>query len=341
MSKSLKKTIITSCAGAVIVLLLAISVANRPLALIKSGTYILMGTTVNITAVADSEEKARQAIKAAIQQIKAIENIMSYYDGNSQLSDVNNRAFNEAVPVGDELFEVVQKSIEFSTLTDGAFDCTIAPLLELWRDAAKNGSKPTAAELEDINKHIGSDKIILDVKNKTIRFATERMRIDLGGIAKGYAIDKAIEAMSGSGAKGGLIDAGGDIRCFGKAGNKRKWLIALQDPISQDNTDGVWTFAITDAAIATSGDYYRFIVIGEEKISHIIDPAAKRSAKGLRSVSIIAKDATTADALSTAITVLGSEKGLSLINSIEGTEALVITDGGQFISTGNIRKYSH
>ena len=340
MPKSLQKTIVTSCVVLAIVVMIALSIANRPLSVVKSGTHILMGTTVNITAVADDKEQAQQAIIAAIKQIKAIESVMSYYDSNSQLSDVNNRAYHEAVPVGNELFEVVQRSIEFSNLTEGAFDCTIAPLLELWRDAARIGFKPTAAELEEINKHIGSDKIILDVNKRTIKFTSEKTRIDLGGIAKGYAIDKAIEAMTCGGVKGGLIDAGGDIRCFGKAGNKKKWLIALQDPQSQDNTDGIWTFALKDAAITTSGDYYRYIVIEGEKMSHIIDPTAKTSAKGLRSVSIIAPNATTADALSTAITVLGNEKGLSLINSIDGIEALLITDSGQFIPTNNLCKYS-
>ena len=325
-------------------ILAAVSLTKRQYATVKSGTHILMDTTVRVTAVAVSEKDGQTAIKQAITAITNTEKLMSYYDAQSQLSALNKDGYKNPVKVSDELFYVISKSVEFNKLTDGAFDCTIAPVLDLWRAAAKTGIKPTAEQLAAAKAKTGCGKLVIDAQSKTIKFSVDGMKIDLGGIAKGYAVDKAIEAMMAAGAVGGLVDAGGDIRCFGiPPAGQNNWIIGLQNPetADPDGQDIVMKFAIDDMAITTSGDYYRFVVIDGEKISHIIDPKKSTSAKELCSVSVIAPDATTADALSTGVTVLGKDKGKELIEALPGIEALLITSPPQeqIIKTAGMSKY--
>ncbi len=327
-----------------VVILAAVSMSRREYVVVKSGTHILMDTAVRITVVAADQAKGQVAVKKALAAIIAAEKMMSYYDAQSQLSALNKDGYAHPVKVGDELFFLVNKSVEFNALTDGAFDCTIAPVLDLWRSAANDGVKPTPEQLAAAKAKTGSDKLIIDKDAQTIAFSVEGMRIDLGGIAKGYAIDMAIEALKAAGAVGGLVDAGGDIRCFGTPpAGQDNWIIGLQNPAIND-PDGesiVMKFVIDDMAITTSGDYYRFVVIDGEKISHIIDPKKTNSAKELCSVSVIAPTATTADALSTAVTVLGKDKGKDLIETLPGIEALLITSPPieQTITTSGMSKY--
>ncbi len=325
-------------------ILVALSMNRCEKVTLKSGTHIIMDTTVRITAVAATEIKAQTAVKNAVTAISTIEKLMNYYSEDSQLSALNNNGYANPTEIGDELFFLINKSVEFNKLTDGAFDCTLAPVLDLWRAAAKTGTKPTPEQLAAAKAKTGCEKLIIDNAARTIRFSVEGMRIDLGGIAKGYAIDKAIEAMMAAGAAGGLVDAGGDIRCFGTPpAGQGNWIIGLQNPHITDKQgqNVVMKFAIDNMAITTSGDYYRFVVIDGEKISHIINPKKSTSAKELCSVSIIAPDATTADALSTAVTVLGRDKGKELIESLPGIDALLITSPPQeqIIKTSGMDKY--
>jgi FAD:protein FMN transferase len=335
----LKKVYILPIA-AVALIAAVMAVHCRRAVVVTSPSYILMGTTVSITAVAGSRSQADNAISKAVEKIKALERILSYYDESSELNTVNTKAFEEEIQISDELFEVIEKAVHFYELTNGAFDCTVAPILEIWRSYSKRGQSPPQSALDQAQPHIGSDKIILNKNKQTIRLATPKMRLDLGGIAKGYAVDKAIEAIRACGIEGGLIDAGGDIRCFGRlARGKSQWFIGLQNPSIDSKENIILKFAIEDKAIATSGNYYRFVIAGEKKISHIINPALKNSAEGLSSVSIIAAEATIADALSTAVTVLGGNRGIELINSMPDVEALIITDDGNFIKSSGVDAY--
>jgi thiamine biosynthesis lipoprotein len=193
---------------------------------------------------------------------------------------------------------------------------------------------------------VGYEKLKLNNQNKTIEFSVNGMRVDLGGIAKGYAIDKAVEAMQACGAIGGMVDIGGDIRCFGTpAKGKEHWLIGLQDP--NETKDGLGesepllVLKLTDAAIATSGGYRRFALIEGKKYSHIIDTKTGYSSDQLTSVTIISKNATDADALATAVSVMGAEKGLALIEELPQTEAILIPSQPklQLIKTTGAEKY--
>jgi len=233
--------------------------------------------------------------------------------------------------------------------------------VDIWRSAAEANSVPSDNELRQARSKVGYEKLILDANGMSVRFAVEAMKVDLGGIAKGYAVDKAVEAMQNGGAIGGIVDVGGDIRCFGLPPKSRdRWLIGLQDPSVGTDTAiptqvGIGTgkpllvLKLTDAAVATSGSYRRFALIEGKKFSHIIDTKTGYSSAGLTSVTIISENVTDADALATAVSVMGAEKGLALIETIPETEAILITsppkpvpskvDGYELIKTSGVEKF--
>jgi thiamine biosynthesis lipoprotein len=226
-------------------------------------------------------------------------------------------------------FEVLQKSVQFSKLSDGAFDVTVGPLMDLWKAAGEANEPPTEQALAEARARVGYEKLILDEKNMTVRFAVKGMRVDLGGIGKGYAVDKSVEAMKERGAIGGMVDLGGNIRCFGRPPRGQgHWRIGLQDPnVAPEDVDSsriLLVLALTEQSVATSGGYRRFVEVRGTKQSHIIDTGTGKGASKLVSDTIIAPDATAADALSTAVNVLGPEKGLALIERLPNVEAILI-----------------
>ena len=300
---------------------------------IDSGRRQVMGTFARVLAVGESEEICRDAINNAFDEMHRINDLMTDYDPNSPLSALSRTAVAAPVPVDADIFTVLSAAYHYSELSDGAFDVTISPLVKLWRKAKQEGKAPTEIELRKAQSLVGYKNLRLDAENKTVQFAKEGMSLDVGGIAKGYGIDKATEALQNAGLLGGMVDIGGDLRCFGVPANKAKqWLVGLQDPTTDE--DILMVLNMNDRAVATSGDYQRFVVINGQKHSHIVNPATADSAQTLSSVSVIAPSAMAADALATSVTVLGKEKGMKLIESIENTEALLVDEG----QTQNITK---
>jgi len=294
-----------------------------------SGFRPVMGTFARVVCVAPDANAAKTCIKAAIAEIHKVDGLMSDYKDDSEISVVNRDAFGRAISVSRPTFEVLQKAVEFSRLSGGAFDITIGPLVDLWRAAGDANRPPTKAELLAARARVGPDKLILDANNLSVRFLVEKMRLDLGGIAKGYAIDRAAEAMIENGATGGMVDVGGDIRCFGSPADGRDlWRIGLQDPNYARDGSGpgkpLLVLKLGDVAVATSGGYRRFALVEGKRHSHIIDTRTGQSSERLISVTIIAPDAVTADALATAVSVLGAEKGLELVEKLPQTEAIII-----------------
>lgn len=307
----------------IIAVLLLRTTPERPPVSADSGYRQVMGTFAHIVAVAPNTKTAELCVESAFSALALVDKRMSDYDATSELSKVNQTGCEHPVAVSQELFEVLTTAVEYSKKTDGAFDVTIGPVVDVWRKAGENGLKPSDEELAAAQAKVGFKKLILDAENRTVKFAVEGMRLDLGGIAKGYAIDKAIEAMQTGGAVGGMVDVGGDIRCFGQhKDNTQEWLIGLQNP--QVEGDLLLKLRLNDMAVATSGDYRRFVLIDGQRYSHIFDPALSTSAKQLTSVSIIAPTAMQADILATAVSVMGKEKGLKLIESTPNTEAIII-----------------
>lgn len=316
-----------------------------------SGYRLVMGTFAHLKAVAGDQDTAVKCVQSAFEEIKKVDKLMSDYKSDSEISRVNRDAFEQAVKVSASTFEVLQRSVEYSELSGGAFDITIAPLAGLWRAAAEANSIPTEAELQQARSKVGYEKLVLDANEMTVRFAVEGMKLDLGGIAKGYSIDKAVEAMQAGGAIGGMVDVGGDIRCFGlPPEGKKTWRIGLQDPAlpeGDDETLGggagriLMVLKLTNAAVATSGGYQRFVLIDGKRHSHIINRDTGASAQDASSVTIISQNATDADALATAVSVMGPEKGLALIEKTPQTEAILITSAPEYelIKTSGAEKY--
>ena len=300
-----------------------------------SGYQIVMGTFAHIIAVAQNAGTAKKCIRAALEEIHKVDDLMSDYKSDTDISRVNREAYEKPVQVSEATFEVLQRSIEFSKMTDGAFDVTVGPLVALFRKAKETKVAPSEQQIAEAKSKVGFEKLKLDNENRTVQFSEKGMLLDLGGIAKGYAIDKAIEAAQRCGAVGAMVDIGGDVRCFGLPPKGRDhWLIGLQDPNSAiEGMEGGGlrlVLKVTNEAVATSGDYQQFVIIEGKRYSHIMNRRTGKSAESLSSVTIIADNATDADALATAVSVMGAEKGLALIEKLPNTEAILIGPGPKY-----------
>ncbi len=302
---------------------------------VDSGQRVVMGTFARVVAVAADSEIANRCVEAAHAEIQRIDGLMSDYKADSEISEINRDGFKRAVKVSGATFEVLQRSVYFSKLTNGAFDVTVGPLVDLWHKAGETNSVPSEAELADARSRVGYDKLILDTNELSVRFAVDRMRLDLGAIAKGYAVDKAVEAMQRGGALGGMVDIGGDIRCFGAPPRgKDKWRVGLRDARAvKESAEGnglLMVLEVTNEAVVTSGDYERFVEIGGERYSHIINPASGKGKGELSSVTLIGKNTTDVDAIATAVSVMGIEKGLALIEATPDTETILVTSAPEY-----------
>ncbi len=303
---------------------------------------MVMGTFANIVAVSDDHGVAARSVEAAFDALVAVDDMMSDYKADSELSRLNREGFPGPVEVSPELFNVLLDSVEFSKMSKGAFDITIGPVVDLWRQAEKTGRKPTQQEIATAKSKVGYEKLILklDGQTRTVRFAAGGMKLDLGAIAKGYAVDLAVSAARKAGASGAIVDVGGDINCFGVTPRSENyWRIGLQDPAEEGKI--ILVLKLAGEAVATSGDYRRFVDIEGQRYSHIIDPATSSSAKAFTSVSIIAPTAIEADAIATCVSVMGLDGGMRLVESLDNVEALIVlADPDQdYIYTEGIRKY--
>jgi thiamine biosynthesis lipoprotein len=311
-----------------------------------SGYQLVMGTFARVVAVAKDAATGAKCVEAALAEIRKVDELMSDYNEDSEISRVNSEASHRSVQVSESTFEVLKKSVEFSKLTEGAFDITVGPLVDIFHKTQADRVAPTQEQIAQAKAKVGFEKLWLDSENRTVRFAIDGMRLDLGGIAKGYGVDKAIEAAQRCGAIGVMIDIGGDVRCFGVPPEGRDhWRIGLQDPnstvdgVSEDGL--VLTLKVTNAAVATSGDYRQFVLIEGKRYTHIMNRKTGTSIEGLSSVTIISDNATDADALATAVSVMGPEKGIALIEKYPNTEAIIMTSqpNSEIIKTSGADKY--
>lgn len=304
-----------------------------------------MGMLVSITVFEREKDAAKKVIDLAFNRIDEIEDLMSTYKEDSELSILNRRAFEEFMPLTEETFIVVKKAIEFSRLSRGAFDITCMPLYKLWRDAGKSERLPTNEELKKALSVVGYKKINLDAEKQALSFQQKGMELDVGGIAKGYAVDEAVKVLKGHGIERALVDAGGDLYALGTKPGGEPWRIGIQDPYhANDSETLVGKLKINDCAVATSGDYQRFTVIKGKKYSHIVNPLTGWPVENVPGVTVIAKDTLTADALATALSVMGIEEGIELAKSIPGVEALIIglsNNQLQYVRTPNFVAFEY
>lgn len=289
-------------------------------------TKELMGTFVTITVYNEDKETSEKAIEAAFKEMERIENILSNYKNTSEVYLLNQNK--EIENASNELIYVLGKSLRYGDLSRGAFDITVQPILELYtRSFQELKRAPTDGEVKETLKSVGYENMF--IKNRHIEFTKPDMQITLGGIAKGYITDKAIEVLQKQGIEHALVNAGGDMRAIGDKG-RENWQIALQNP--RNKNDYIAIVPLNNKAVATSGDYERYF--NENKtFHHIVDPRTGYSATELISVTIIADKAVDADALATSVFVLGKEEGLELIESWENVEGLIITSEKEIVKS--------
>ena len=283
----------------------------------------IMGTAIRVELWADDARDAQSAITAVMDEMHRVDHAMSPHKPASELSRINRDAAREAVQLSEEMYRLIARAIEFSRFSDGAFDISFASVGNLYDYRA--GTEPTAEALALGHAAIGWQNLILDPKARTLRFAREGMRIDLGGFAKGHAVDNGVAILAALGIANAIVTAGGDSRVLGDR-RGRPWTIAIRDPRRADGI--VALLPLEDTAISTSGDYERCFERDGVRHHHLIDPRTGRSADAVRSVTILAPDGLTTEALSKTVFVLGVERGLQLIETLSGVDAVVVDANG-------------
>ena len=307
----------------------------KPKQVFKIGTK-LMGNHFEISVVADDEDWANTRINAAINEIKRIEKLLTTFDDNSETNLINRNAGIEAVEVCDETFQLIERSIRISNITQGAFDITYGSIdKSLWNFDTTMKTLPDKETAKEMVRLINYRNIILDRENKTVFLKEKGMRIGFGGIGKGYAAEMAKQVMQQMGVESGIVNASGDLTAWGLQPNGEEWTIGIANPNIKDQ---VFSFMkITGLAVATSGNYEKFILIDGKKYSHTINPKTGLPVTGIKSVTIITKNAEIADAMATPVTIMGVQAGLDMINQIKDIEAIIIDDDNKMFTSKNIR----
>jgi len=284
----------------------------------------IMGTEIRVEFWLENNTDGSSLLKKIILEMHRIDELMSPFKKDSELSKINQLAATQKVNISDELFYLIKKSIEISKLTNGAFDVTFASVGNLYD--YRNNKKPAQAQILSKLDKINYKHLILTESDKSIKFARNGVVIDLGGIAKGHAVDTSVEILKKQGVKHGLVSAGGDTRIIGDH-RGRPWITGIRNPRVSGKSAIV--IPLSNIAISTSGDYERFFIEDGVRYHHIISPKTGLSITSVQSVSVIGPDSTTSDALSTSLFVLGTEKALNLINKIPDFDAIIIDSAGK------------
>jgi thiamine biosynthesis lipoprotein len=291
-----------------------------------------MGTTINIMVVSPASKDVHPALGAAFAEFRRLDELLSNYREDSEVSTLNRdgtlSGFSEDLRVN------LQKSIQYGRLTEGAFDITVQPELDLYSQSfEQKGRPPTAAKIADALRLVDYRRIRIE-ENRIVLGPGQS--ITLGGIAKGYAVDRALETLRKHGIRRALVDAGGDIGTLGSRGQGLDWVVALRNP--RQPRQYVTRIRAAGTAVVTSGDYERYFD-EQRSFHHIVDPRTGYSATELISVTVVAGDAFDADAISTAVFVLGAKRGLNLVESMDGVEALVITREREILRSSGFARH--
>ncbi len=316
----------------VLALLLVASGCARPKTVQK--TESIMGTDVTVTVVAESEKEGAAAIDAAMAEIRRFDEMMSLYKDASEITRVNLAAGKRPVNVSPEMIEAAEAAARISDLTNGAFDVTVGPLVVLWQMRLRDKQTPSDGELALARARVGYKNVVIDKKASTLYLKKPGMIMDLGGVAKGYAADKAAEVLKKRGIDNGIVAIAGDIRAMGKRPDGTPWRIGVQHPREHDKTLAV--LDLSDKSISTSGDYERFQIVKKKRYHHIIDPRTGKPSEGLISVTVVGDSGALVDPLTTALFIIGAEKGMALVKEL-GCEAIFEDNTGRVTSTEGIK----
>jgi len=321
-------SLLSRAASLLWVLLLTLSVYSNAQAAWHQQQRDIMGTRVSVELWHVEASAAADCSENVFIEMSRIDALMSSYRNTSEISNINTNAAINALEISDEMLHLIKRSIYFSEISQGAFDITYASIGHFYdyRKRQRPSEQSVTSALPAIDyRHI-------ELNGNKIRFRNSNVRIDLGGIAKGYAVDRAAEIIKACGITQAMVSAGGDSRILGDR-QGRPWIIGIQNP--RDPGGIALRLPLSDSAISTSGDYQRFFIEKGNRIHHIINPATGRSAKASWSTTVTGPDAMTTDALSTTIFILGAIKGIALIESLDGIDAIIIdSDGKLHYSSG-------
>lgn len=298
-------------------------------------TERLMGNSFEITVVGEDENWAYEKIDLAIAEIRRIERLLTTFDDNSQANQVNRQAGISPVKVDQEVFDLIQRSLRISSVTDGAFDITYGSIdKRLWNFDKTMTALPDPGTAKSMVRLINYRNVILNKDDCSVMLKERGMLIGFGGIGKGYAAEKAKALLKKEGVHSGIVNASGDLTAWGYQPNGEPWTIGIANP---DNAGLPFSYMnITDMAVATSGNYEKFVMINGSKYSHTINPKTGLPVTGIKSVTIISPNAEIADAMATPVTIMGVKAGINLINQIQRIECIIIDDDNKLYSSKNI-----
>ena len=293
-----------------------------------------MGSTFEITVVDDDAIRANKHIDAAVAEIKRIERLISSWDMASQTSEINKNAGAKAVRVKKELFQLIERAKSISKLTDGAFDISYASMDRIWKFDESMGQMPSDKEIKLSVAKVGAKSIELDAKNNTVFLKKKGMKIGFGAIGKGYAADKAKTLLQERGVSAGIINASGDMNAWGSQPDGTSWRVAIRNPMNKNKVFAL--MPLQNKAVVTSGNYEKYVRFNGVRYAHIIDPRTGYPATELISVTVFAPKAEIADALATAVFVMGKEAGIDRINQIPNVDCIIIDHKGIISTSENI-----
>lgn len=294
-----------------------------------------MGSRFDLTVVAKDSIEGNNYINTAIAEITRIENLISSWDENSQASEINRNAGIKPVKVDEELFNLIERAIAVSKLTDGAFDISYASMDRIWKFDGSMTKMPSKEEISASVEKVGYKNILLDKAKGTVFLKLKGMKIGFGAIGKGYAADKAKQLLISKGVSSGIINASGDMNTWGKQPNGKDWTVAITNPMNKNKAFAL--LPLKQGAVVTSGDYEKFVMFDGVRYAHIINPKTGYPSKGIISVTVFAPSAELADALATSIFVMGKEVGLDRINQIPNVECIFIDAEGNINQSQNIK----
>ncbi len=295
----------------------------------------LMGNRFGITVVAHMEEWANEMIDDGVKEIQRIEKLLTTFNEDSETSMINRCAGTEPVPVSREVYNIIERSIKISSITQGAFDITYGSIdKRLWNFDETMTALPSAKKAKQMVRLINYRNIVLDKERGTVFLTQKGMRIGFGGIGKGYAAESAKTVMKQKGVESGIVNASGDLTAWGTQPDGKNWTVGIVHP--DDKTLPFSYLNISDTAVATSGNYEKFVIINGKKYSHTIDPRTGMPVSGIKSVTIISPNAEISDAMATPVMVMGVNHGLNLINQLKEVECIIIDDNNKVFTSKNI-----
>jgi len=295
----------------------------------------LMGNAFEITVVSDDKNSANQHIDAAIDEIRRIEKLLTTFSEESQTNLINRNAGIKPVKVDWEIFDLIERSLRISRITDGYFDISYGGIdKSFWNFDKEMKQLPDSELIKEHLKLVNYQNILLNRENQTVFLKEKGMRIGFGGIGKGYAAEMAKRLLQKRGVLSGIVNASGDLTTWGNQADGKPWTIGIADP---DNAKQPFSYMnITDMAIATSGNYEKFVVIGGKKYSHTINPKTGMPVSGVKSVTIFCPNAEIADAMATPVSIMGIDSALNMVNQINHLECIIIDDQDRIYSSQNI-----